>query len=29
MDLMDNNTAEVVTIHCTKVGPGMNDHHED
>jgi hypothetical protein len=29
MDLMDNNTAEVVTIHFTKVGSGMNDHHED
>jgi len=26
MDLMDNNTAEVLTIHFTKVGLGMNDH---
>ena len=25
MDLMDNNTAEVLTIHFTK----LNDHHED
>jgi hypothetical protein len=29
MDLMDNNTAEVLTIHFTKVESGMNDHHED
>jgi len=29
MDLMDNNNAEVLTIHFTKVGSGMNDHHED
>jgi hypothetical protein len=29
MDLMDNNSAEVLTIHFTKVGSGMNDHHED
>jgi hypothetical protein len=28
MDLMDNNSAEVLTIHFTKVGSGMNDHHE-
>jgi hypothetical protein len=29
MDLTDNNTAEVLTIHFTKVGSGTNDHHED
>jgi hypothetical protein len=29
MDLMDNNSAEVLTIHFTKVGSEMNDHHED
>lgn len=29
MDLMDNNTAEVITIHFTKVGSPTNDHHED
>jgi hypothetical protein len=29
MDLMANNSAEVITIHFTKVGSGMNDHHED
>jgi hypothetical protein len=29
MDLMDNNTAEVLTIHFTKVGSSTNDHHED
>jgi hypothetical protein len=29
MDLMDNNTAEVLTIHFTKVGSGRNEHHED
>jgi hypothetical protein len=29
MDLMDNNNAEVLTIHFTKVGSGTNDHHED
>jgi hypothetical protein len=29
MDLMDNNSAEVLTIHFTKVGSGRNDHHED
>jgi hypothetical protein len=29
MDLMDNNSAEVLTIHFTKVESGMNDHHED
>jgi hypothetical protein len=29
MDLMDNNNAEVLTIHFTKVGSGMKDHHED
>jgi hypothetical protein len=29
MDLIDNNSAEVLTIHFTKVGSGMNDHHED
>ena len=29
MELMDNNSAEVLTIHFTKVGSGMNDHHED
>jgi hypothetical protein len=29
MDLMDNNTAEVLTIHFTKLGSEMNDHHED
>ena len=27
MDLMDNNSAEVLTIHFTKIGP--NDHHAD
>jgi hypothetical protein len=29
MDLMDNNSAEVLTIHFTKVGSGMSDRHED
>lgn len=29
MDLMDNNSAEVLTIHFTKVESGKNDHHED
>ncbi|MEG9438251.1 hypothetical protein JAO29_19040 [Edaphobacter sp. HDX4] len=29
MDLMDNNSAEVLTIHFTKVASGKNDHHED
>jgi len=29
MDLMDNNSAEVITIHFTKVASGMNDHNED
>ncbi len=29
MDLMDNNNAEVLTIHFTKVGPGRDEHHED
>jgi hypothetical protein len=29
MDLMDNNTAEVLTIHFTKLGSEMNDHHEE
>jgi hypothetical protein len=28
MDLMDNNAAEVLTIHFTKIGSAMNDHHE-
>jgi hypothetical protein len=28
MDLMDNNSAEVLTIHFTKLGSG-NDHHEN
>ena len=27
MDLMDNNSAEVLTIHFTKVDSGKNDHH--
>jgi hypothetical protein len=29
MDLMDNNTAEVLTIHFTKIESARNDHHED
>lgn len=29
MDLMDINSAEVITIHFTKVESGKNDHHED
>ena len=29
MDLMDNNSTEVLTIHFTKIGSGINDHHED
>lgn len=28
IDLMDNNTAEVLTIHFTKVRSGTNDHHD-
>jgi hypothetical protein len=27
MDLMDNNSAEVLTIHFTTIGSGTNDHH--
>jgi hypothetical protein len=29
MDLMDNNSAEVLTIHFTKVGSGVKGHDED
>ena len=29
MDLMDNNNAEVLTIHFTKIESGKNDRHED
>jgi hypothetical protein len=29
MDLMDNNSAEVLTIHFTKIESEMNDHHDD
>ena len=29
MDLMDNNSAEVLTIHFTKGESEMSDHHED
>jgi hypothetical protein len=29
MDLMDNNSAEVLTIHFTKVGSERNEHNED
>jgi hypothetical protein len=29
VDLMANNSAEVLTIHFTKVEAGKNDHHED
>jgi hypothetical protein len=29
MDLMDNNSAEVLTIHFTKVGSERDEHHED
>jgi hypothetical protein len=29
MDLMDNNTAEVLTIHFTKIESARNDHQED
>ena len=29
VDLMDNNSAEVLTIHFTKVESGKNDHHGD
>lgn len=29
IELMDNNSAEVLTIHFTKVGSGKNDHDED
>jgi hypothetical protein len=29
MELMDNNSTEVLTIHFTKIGSGMNDHHGD
>jgi hypothetical protein len=29
MDLIDNNTAEVLTIHFTKVEAAKNNHHED
>ena len=27
MDLMDNNSAEVLTIHFTTIGSGTNNHH--
>jgi hypothetical protein len=27
VDLMDNNSAEVLTIHFTTIGSGTNDHH--
>jgi hypothetical protein len=29
MDLMDNNSAEVLTIHFTTIGSGTNGHHGD
>ena len=29
MDLIDNNTSEVLTIHFTKIESARNDHHED
>ena len=29
MDLMDNNSAEVLTIHFTTIGSGKSDHHGD
>jgi hypothetical protein len=29
IELMDNNSAEVLTIHFTKVGSGVKDHDED
>src|SRR5277367_6721199 len=29
MDLMDNNSAEVLTIHFTTIGSGTNNHHGD
>jgi hypothetical protein len=29
MDLMDNNSAEVLTIHFTKMESEKNDHHDD
>jgi hypothetical protein len=29
IELMANGTTDVLTIHFTKVGSGMNDHHED
>jgi hypothetical protein len=29
MDLMDNNSAEVLTIHFTTIGSRTNDHHVD
>jgi hypothetical protein len=29
MDLMDDNSAEVLTIHFTTIGSGTNDHHGD
>jgi hypothetical protein len=29
MDLMDNNSAEVLTIHFTTIGSGTNNHHVD
>ena len=29
MDLMDNNSAEVLTIHFTTIGSGKNDRHGD
>jgi len=29
VELMDNNSAEVLTIHFTKIGSGENDHRED
>ena len=29
VEMMDNNSAEVITLHFTKIGSGTNDHHED
>jgi hypothetical protein len=29
MDLMDNNSAEVLTIHFTTIGSGTSNHHGD
>jgi hypothetical protein len=29
MDLMDNNSTEVLTIHFTTIGSGTNNHHGD